>query len=70
MPIRVPQASLAPQLRRSQREQDTEPRETGKASKRSPEAMRNILISMQQGWERGRLDDLDNPGGAPGEETD
>jgi signal transduction histidine kinase len=62
MPIRVPQASLAPQLRPH--------RESGRQAAgsaapgidaRSPEATRNMLITMQQGWERGRADDLDDP---------
>ena len=30
---------------------------------RSPEATRNLMILMQQGWERGRVDDLDDPAG-------
>ena len=71
MPIRVPQASLAPQLR---------PRADGgqqaaggdrqlaggtapDADERSPEATRNLMVLMQQGWERGRVDDLDDPAG-------
>jgi hypothetical protein len=29
-----------------------------------------MLTSMQQGWRRGRLDDLDNPEDAPGVGTD
>jgi hypothetical protein len=32
--------------------------------------MRNMLTLMQQGWRRGRVDDLDNPEGAPGTGTD
>jgi signal transduction histidine kinase len=71
MPIRVPQASLAPQLR---------PRDDGSqqaaggdrqlaggpaadVDERSPEATRNLMVLMQQGWERGRVDDLDDPAG-------
>jgi signal transduction histidine kinase len=70
MPIRVPQASMAPQLR-TQRDadpqepqgpQDDEPR----LGARSPEATRSMLTMMQQGWRRGRMDDLDDPEGVPG----
>jgi signal transduction histidine kinase len=70
MPIRVPQASLAPQLR-ARRGEAPHPAEAGalEAGPRSPEATRNMLISMQQGWQRGRVDDLDNPEGAPGHGT-
>jgi signal transduction histidine kinase len=82
MPIRVPQASLAPQLR-GQRDaaRDAQPQlppwaplgtahEAPEVTARSPEATRNMLSLMQQGWRRGRLDDLDHPEGAPGNETD
>jgi signal transduction histidine kinase len=71
MPIRVPQASLAPQLR-ARRGEATHPAEpeTPEIDTRSPEATRNMLILMQQGWRRGRVDDLDNPQGAPGNGTD
>jgi signal transduction histidine kinase len=64
MPIRVPQASLAPQLRASG---DDGQQAAGGAAPdvdaRSPEATRNLMILMQQGWERGRVDDLDDPAG-------
>ena len=61
MPIRVPQASLAPQLRApvnsdNQAAVSAEP----EAGARSPEATRSMMILMQQGWERGRIDDLDD----------
>jgi signal transduction histidine kinase len=64
MPIRVPQASLAPQLRA--RRDDGQQAAGGAApdmDARSPEATRNLMILMQQGWERGRVDDLDDPAG-------
>lgn len=66
MPVRVPQASLAPQLR-ALRESGSQPalREGPGASERSPEATRDMLILMQDGWQRGRLDDLDEPEDAP-----
>jgi signal transduction histidine kinase len=71
MPIRVPQASLAPQLRDSR---EIGQRTAGIAApdidERSPEATRNMMILMQQGWERGRVDDLDDPAGVSGNGTD
>jgi hypothetical protein len=62
MPIRVPQASLTPHLR------DRDPSATGldpDVDDRPPEATRDMMMTMQQGWKRGRVDDLDNPEGAP-----
>jgi signal transduction histidine kinase len=71
MPIRVPQASLAPQLRgRGADPQAPADDEAPGAGLRSPEATRNMLTMMQQGWRRGRLDDLDDPEGAPSSGTD
>jgi signal transduction histidine kinase len=72
MPIRVPQASLAPQLRaRGAGSQPPQPpAEDTAPGPRSPEATRNMLALMQQGWRRGRVDDLDDPEGAPGTGTD
>jgi hypothetical protein len=82
MPIRVPRASLVPQLR-GQRDaaRDARPQtppwaplgtadEAPEVTPRSPEANRNMLSLMQQGWRRGRVDDLDHPEGAPGNGTD
>ena len=71
MPIRVPQASLAPQLRaRGADAPAVAEDEAPGAGPRSPEATRSMLTLMQQGWRRGRVDDLDNPEGAPGTGTD
>ena len=74
MPIRVPQASLAPQLRANGGDpevpQAAADDEAPGAGVRSPEATRSMLASMQQGWRRGRVDDLDHPEGAPGNGTD
>jgi signal transduction histidine kinase len=74
MPIRVPQASLAPQLRAGGGDprvpQAAADDDAPGAGPRSPEAMRSMLSSMQQGWRRGRVDDLDHPEGAPGSGTD
>jgi hypothetical protein len=71
MPVRVPQASLAPQLRAGR---DGGQQAAGNPGpdigERSPETTRNMLILMQQGWERGRVDDLDEPAGAPDNGTD
>jgi signal transduction histidine kinase len=66
MPIRVPQASLAPQLRARQESgaQAAAP-DAPDTDGRSPEATRAMMLLMQQGWERGRVDDLDDPQGAP-----
>jgi signal transduction histidine kinase len=71
MPIRVPQASLAPRLRarRGLGWWTTPPEET-EVDERPPEATRNMMTLMQQGWQRGRVDDLDGGEGAPGNGTD
>jgi anti-sigma regulatory factor (Ser/Thr protein kinase) len=66
MPIRVPQASLAPELRgRRDTGAQAPVRDTSDIDERPPEAIRNVMTEMQQGWQRGRLDDLDDPEGAP-----
>jgi len=74
MPIRVPQASLAPQLRArgtGSRPPQAPAEDTAPGGDpRSPEATRSMLTLMQQGWRRGRVDDLDDPEGAPGTGTD
>jgi signal transduction histidine kinase len=61
MPVRVPQASLAPQLRTGH-DVDPQPsvREPFDVEQRAPEATRNMMMTMQQGWQRGRVDDLDD----------
>ena len=71
MPIRVPQASMVPQLRARQAAQDQEAaREGPGADDRAPEATRDMMTLMQQGWKRGRVDDLDDPEDAPAYGTD
>jgi hypothetical protein len=66
MPIRVPQATLAPHLRdRDRLAGAAEP----DIDERSPEATRDMMDMMQQGWQLGRVDDLDNPEGAPDDGT-
>ena len=71
MPVRVPQASLAPQLRAGREgAQQGEGNPGSDVEGRSPETTRTMMILMQQGWERGRVDDLDEPAGAPDNGTD
>ncbi|MFI7700502.1 nitrate- and nitrite sensing domain-containing protein [Nonomuraea sp. NPDC049480] len=48
LPMRVPQASMAPQLRATRRAQ---PRTV---SVRSPEELSQLMSSMQRGWQQGR----------------
>jgi hypothetical protein len=68
MPIRVPQASLAPQLRAGRDGDPLAPvREASDLEQRAPEATRNMMMTMQQGWQRGRVDDLDDLDDAPGQ---
>jgi hypothetical protein len=71
MPIRVPQTSLAPQLRvrHDTGPQAAEP-DIPAISGRSPEVTRTVMNLMQQGWQHGRVDDLDDPAGAPTERDD
>jgi signal transduction histidine kinase len=71
MPIRVPQANLAPQLQ-SRRDSGRQPAGAAAAEidERPPEATRNMMLMMQQGWERGRADDLDDPADGPGNGTE
>jgi hypothetical protein len=65
MPVRVPRASLAPQLRnRGQATWEQEAPADPGIDERAPEATRDMLAQMQQGWKRGRLDDVDDADGA------
>jgi signal transduction histidine kinase len=62
LPRRVRQASLAPQLREHARTQPPADRAaSANLPLRSPEENRDLMSSLQQGWLRGRLDDLDDP---------
>jgi len=72
MPIRVPQTSLAPQLRPgSASSSQAWVNEAPEVEQRAPEATRDMLMTMQQGWQRGRLDDLEDHDDSPaGEPTD
>jgi signal transduction histidine kinase len=79
LPRRVRQASLAPQLRDRPEPASPAAGPGGNSSARSPDEMRTMMSSLQDGWQRGRadyldqldeLDHLDNPhdwpGGKPG----
>jgi signal transduction histidine kinase len=58
LPVRVRQASLAPQLREASRSDDGLPaRESQPAS---AEAARNTMAALQRGWERGRSSDAES----------
>ena len=70
MPVRVPQASLAPQLRARRDAVPAAARDVPAISERSPEATRDLMTLMQQGWQHGRADELDYPTGAPTERDD
>jgi signal transduction histidine kinase len=71
MPVRVPQASLAPQLRgRPELGWWATAPEEPEVDERPPEVTGNMMALMQQGWQRGRVDDLDYPQGAPSNGTD
>ncbi|MFI7133453.1 nitrate- and nitrite sensing domain-containing protein [Nonomuraea sp. NPDC050153] len=48
LPMRIPQASLAPQLRSARRA------DRRSASARSPEELAQLMSSMQRGWQQGR----------------
>jgi signal transduction histidine kinase len=58
LPIRVRQASLAPQLRDTRKSADRPAPEPRQAS---PEAARNTMAALQRGWELGRSSDPDLP---------
>ncbi|WP_214413951.1 sensor histidine kinase [Sphaerisporangium fuscum] len=60
LPMRVRQASLAPQLRR------TRPEERREVSTRSPEELLSLMSSMQRGWQQGR-DQAGQDGAPPGQ---
>jgi signal transduction histidine kinase len=64
MPVRVRQASLAPQLRAGSGPRPAAPAPPAAgAPARSPEQARNLMAALQRGWEHGRTDDLDDPDG-------
>ena len=60
LPRRVRQASLAPQLAGHGPERRAfQCRLAADTTARSPEENRDLMSALQQGWQRGRLDDLD-----------
>jgi signal transduction histidine kinase len=68
LPRRVRQASIAPQLRDHGAAEPAASRLAGPPiDARSPDETRNLFSSLQQGWQRGRVDDLDYPDDDPGE---
>ena len=68
LPRRVRQASIAPQLRDHAPAEPAAGRMAGPPiEERSPDETRNLFSSLQQGWQRGRVDDLDYPDDGPGE---
>jgi len=68
LPRRVRQASIAPQLRDRTPAEPAASRVTDTpAEERSPDETRNLFSSLQRGWQRGRVDDLDYPDDGPGE---
>jgi hypothetical protein len=66
LPMRVRQTSLAPQLRADPQPDPAADPHPADGTARSPEQTRRVIDSLQQGWQRGRTDDLDHPGGGPG----
>ena len=62
--------SCAPSATRTRRSRRTRQDDEPWFGARSPEATRSMLTMMQQGWRRGRMDDLDDPEGVPGTGTD
>ncbi len=73
LPRRVRQANLAPQLRDRSAAAESAARPASEPAVRSPEETRGMMSSLQDGWQRGRVDDLDGadddlggwPGGTP-----
>jgi len=82
LPRRVRQANLAPQLRgQLGAESAAPPREEAEPAARSPEQIGSLMSTLQAGWLRGRIDELDypdagldildgRPGGASGAEAE
>lgn len=60
LPVRVPQAALAPQLR----DRDATDSVAFQAAPGSAEAARSTMSAMQRGWERGRSAAAGSPAGA------
>jgi hypothetical protein len=64
----VRQASLVPQLREAAEATPEKPPETAAGRQtRTPEMTRSLMSALQDGWQRGRADELDDPPGGPDE---
>jgi signal transduction histidine kinase len=79
LPRRVRQANLAPQLRTgAENGTSSAAHQRADITARSPEENRDLMSALQQGWQRGRLDDIEDPaaardvwsGGPPGPAAD
>ena len=81
LPRRVRQASLAPELRGQLGAESGRPAEAAEPAARSPEQASSRMFALQDGWQRGRRDELDypdigldilgeRPGGASGAEAE
>jgi len=65
LPRRVRQANLAPQLRTGAQNGTSPAAHRGAdITARSPDENRDLMSALQQGWQRGRLDDLEDPAAA------
>jgi hypothetical protein len=65
LPRRVRQANLAPQLRDAPVAPGSSPAASGdNVANRSPDDIRSALSAMQRGWQQGREDGIDHPGGS------
>jgi len=74
LPLRVRQANLAPQLRRQNAEEVSQPPTADESASRSPEETLTMMSAFQDGWLRGRSDALDEldegPADEPGDQPD
>ena len=61
LPRRVRQASLAPELRGQLGAESARPREAAEPAAHSPEQTGSRMFALQDGWQRGRRDELDYP---------
>lgn len=60
LPRRVRQKSLAPQLRKADPEQESGAAPASESPVISPEETLTRMSALQEGWQRGRVDDLDS----------
>jgi signal transduction histidine kinase len=67
LPRRLRQASLAPQLRDSPPQMLSAPlAQADLADARTPDQARSLMSSLQQGWQRGRTDEIQRTSAEPG----